>query len=229
MEVSPKWLPVIDAESCTGCGRCLEACDHGCLGMVWEFATLLRPGDCGGEGRCVKACREDLIRMDWVRADHAGWAGRFEQRPAPALELEEPARALLAAMLTSVRHSRDTPLYFGIDARGIVAAALDKTSFPSACEDQRRALVAMDRIVGEALGCGSAPRARGPETSPLVAWLGRVHRCMVAVHPLATDILSSRVEGETSREIALRLDLGLRLTERIGADMRAAWAAEVAP
>lgn len=229
MGISRRWLPVIDAESCTGCGRCLEACEHGCLGMVWEFATLLRPSDCGGEGQCVEVCREGLIRMDWVSARGAEQVGRGQECSAPTLDQEETARALLVAMLTRVRHSRDTPLYFGIDAPGIVAAALDKTSLPSALEDPRPVLAAMDRIVGEALGCGRAARERPRGPARLEVWLRRVHRCMVGVHPLAADILSSRVEGETNREIALGLDLGLRLTERIGTDMRAAWVAEVAP
>ncbi len=88
VEVAPrKWLPVIDTDSCTGCGRCIAACDHACLVMVWEFATLERPHDCGSEGLCVQACREELIRMAWgsARGDHQ--VGLWEERE----EREEPS------------------------------------------------------------------------------------------------------------------------------------------
>ncbi len=166
-------------------------------------------------------------------------------RPRAASPLEESARALLVEMLASVRHSRDTPLYFGIDAPRIVAAALEKTAagLPANAlplEDPGCVLVAIDRIASGALACRDVlvegvrepltAHTSGAAQAPalLVAWLGRAHRCMVGVHPLAADILGLRVEGETSREIAERLDLGLRLTERITADMRTAWAAGAA-
>jgi NAD-dependent dihydropyrimidine dehydrogenase PreA subunit len=61
-----KWLPVIDTDNCIGCERCVAACEHGCLEMVWSFSTLTRPHDCGGEGHCVEACPEQIIRMAWV-------------------------------------------------------------------------------------------------------------------------------------------------------------------
>ncbi len=61
-----KWLPVIDRDYCNGCNACVEACDHHCLGLVWDFATLLRADACGSEGTCIAACPEGLIRMEWV-------------------------------------------------------------------------------------------------------------------------------------------------------------------
>lgn len=56
-------LPSIEADYCTGCNRCVEVCEHGCLALVWDFATLVRPADCNGEGRCMEACPEHLIQM----------------------------------------------------------------------------------------------------------------------------------------------------------------------
>lgn len=66
MKAAYKWIPVIDQEWCSGCVRCVKACDHGCLEMVWSFATLTRPADCGSEGTCVAVCPQDAIHMEWV-------------------------------------------------------------------------------------------------------------------------------------------------------------------
>jgi NAD-dependent dihydropyrimidine dehydrogenase PreA subunit len=57
---------VIDRDQCLGCERCVAACDHGCLEMIWSFATLTNPRTCTGEGRCTEACPQQIIRMAWV-------------------------------------------------------------------------------------------------------------------------------------------------------------------
>jgi hypothetical protein len=46
---------------------------------------------------------------------------------------------------------------------------------------------------------------------------------MGSVHPLALDVLGLLIEGESIREVAERLDLGLRLTRRIVRDASATW------
>lgn len=56
-------LPVIDRGLCTGCGLCLAACPHGCLGFSWSLAELQDPGRCTGEALCVDACPSRLIEM----------------------------------------------------------------------------------------------------------------------------------------------------------------------
>ncbi len=61
-----KWLPVINQNYCTGCGECVKACEHNCIEMVWDFATLQRAADCGSNGNCKNACPENGIQMDWV-------------------------------------------------------------------------------------------------------------------------------------------------------------------
>ena len=227
-----RWLPVVDTDSCSGCGLCLQACEHGCFELVWDFATLVRPEDCEGEGRCADDCREDVIRMGWVSQPSgrpAGAPGEHCPPLAPSSPPEDPARSLLAEMLTRVRHSRDTPLDCRIDAPGITAAALEGFADGPRLEDPHRLLASVDRIAREALECRDVPDLPSGVGEGLSSWLERAHRRMSAVHPLAPDILSWRVEGETSREIAGRLGLGLRLTERITADMRAAWTAAAEP
>ena len=81
-----KWLPVIDRDYCTGCGLCMEACDHCCLGLVWDFATLLRPEACGSEGQCVPVCKEKLIHMEWVAATGDQHVGRWKTNGTPRAE-----------------------------------------------------------------------------------------------------------------------------------------------
>lgn len=62
-----KWLPVIRAELCTGCGRCVEACGPRSLAIVDQVAVLLHPETCGSEEHCIAPCPEAAIRMEWVR------------------------------------------------------------------------------------------------------------------------------------------------------------------
>jgi NAD-dependent dihydropyrimidine dehydrogenase PreA subunit len=60
-----KWLPRV-SDDCTGCGQCVDVCDHGCLRLEWSFATLHRPADCGSEATCADVCPEKAIEMVWV-------------------------------------------------------------------------------------------------------------------------------------------------------------------
>jgi NAD-dependent dihydropyrimidine dehydrogenase PreA subunit len=61
-----KWVPVIEAERCTGCGLCLEFCRHEALTLRDNVVTLARPDACGSEEHCLHPCPEDALRMDWV-------------------------------------------------------------------------------------------------------------------------------------------------------------------
>jgi len=79
-----KWLPIIDTDSCTGCRRCVNTCEHGCLGMEWDFAVLQQPHRCDSEGACMEACPHDVIRMGWVTMQGPGQMGRWRSPTAPA-------------------------------------------------------------------------------------------------------------------------------------------------
>lgn len=61
-----KWLPVI-SDYCIGCGRCVKACPHECLGLTWDFAKLVNPVDCVSGGDCVEVCEHDGIEMQWLK------------------------------------------------------------------------------------------------------------------------------------------------------------------
>lgn len=161
--------------------------------------------------------------------------------------LEERSRSLLIEMLVCVRHTQDTPLYFGIDGQRVAGRALSLVEAgQELCDcgllDAPRVVATIERLARVALGApalvpvapvtrvarGGLPSVRArPEPLPLQSllaeWLEQTHQRMRAVHPLALDLLGLRVRGEGDREIATQLDFGLRLTRRITADMRSAW------
>jgi hypothetical protein len=60
----------------------------------------------------------------------------------------------------------------------------------------------------------------------LAAWLERTCAVVRGVDPQALEILTLRLEGYGVREAAQRLGLGLRLVQRVVADLRNAWSKE---
>jgi hypothetical protein len=70
---------------------------------------------------------------------------------------------------------------------------------------------------------GQSDRHDGVDVIPLAQWLEQAYRTMRAVDTRAIEIVRLRVEGYTHREIAQRLDLGLRMVLRMMADVRQAW------
>ncbi len=54
----------IDAEKCSGCGKCARACHEGAIGMVNGRAVLLREDYCDGLGNCLPACPEGAITFE---------------------------------------------------------------------------------------------------------------------------------------------------------------------
>ena len=74
MELTHKWMPIIDAEKCTGCQLCVDACGPKCLVMVGGLAALTLPEACGSEEHCIGLCADDAIHMAWL--PWTGDAGR---------------------------------------------------------------------------------------------------------------------------------------------------------
>ena len=61
-----KWMPIILADRCTGCGLCVDACGHKSLVMVDGIAVLTFPDTCGSEEHCISACCDEAIQMAWL-------------------------------------------------------------------------------------------------------------------------------------------------------------------
>lgn len=73
-----KWLPIIDGNLCTGCGRCLEVCGSRALQLINGGVVLARALNCTSDDQCVSVCEEDALRMDWI--DLAGDKNRGRWR-----------------------------------------------------------------------------------------------------------------------------------------------------
>ena len=54
-------IPEVDADLCTGCGRCAEVCQFHAI-VVLGGQTLVFPELCHGCGSCAMVCPEDAIR-----------------------------------------------------------------------------------------------------------------------------------------------------------------------
>lgn len=76
-----KWLPVIDADKCTGCNLCVEACGPRCLEIIEGIAALPRPDQCGSEEHCIAACHDDAIHMQWVPFAGNESVGSWRSKP----------------------------------------------------------------------------------------------------------------------------------------------------
>lgn len=59
--------PIIDPNTCIGCGSCIAACPempgHKVIGLVRRKAELVSPTDCIGHGACKTACPVDAITL----------------------------------------------------------------------------------------------------------------------------------------------------------------------
>jgi 2-oxoisovalerate ferredoxin oxidoreductase alpha subunit len=143
VEVRPR--PVLRTELCKGCGRCIEACVHGCLvagtqihpqsGLVPVTLTL---DACNGCGLCIEACPEPY---GLTEGDAAGRAlpPTPVRPPVTAVDVPDvkvplpPGRTLLVkgahasaigALLAGCRHFFGYPITPSTDGAELMASLL---------------------------------------------------------------------------------------------------------
>lgn len=56
--------PVVDAEECTGCGLCIDVCEHECLDLVDDIASMVNAEACIGCGDCAEECPVEAVAME---------------------------------------------------------------------------------------------------------------------------------------------------------------------
>jgi len=78
-----KWMPILVADRCTGCGLCVDACGPKSLAMVDGIAVLTLPGTCGSEEHCIAACRDEAIQMAWLPLSGDRTVGRCSNGAEP--------------------------------------------------------------------------------------------------------------------------------------------------
>jgi NAD-dependent dihydropyrimidine dehydrogenase PreA subunit len=69
-------LPTVDADRCTGCGRCVAACEPRVLSLEtrpdWRKSAVLHgAGDCTGCSLCAWRCPFGAIEMQRPASDPA--------------------------------------------------------------------------------------------------------------------------------------------------------------
>lgn len=53
----------LDAEACSGCGRCVEVCPHGVFAVASQKAALLDADRCMECGACMRNCERGAIEV----------------------------------------------------------------------------------------------------------------------------------------------------------------------
>ena len=149
--------------------------------------------------------------------------------------LRAQARLLLAQMLGQISHYRDTPLSFDLDNGAIAAESWQRFTaeiMASGCEAppewQTLALVMNDMLIhllDEAAGdlaVSSQAEMRAADADA-ARWVARLQKAARGADAQGAQILQQLNEGFPCRDVARRLDLGLRFTRRIAAETAKRW------
>lgn len=59
------WLPIIDADTCTGCGDCIEVCPTEALALQDGVAVVARPDACNYSAYCEPICPVYAIELPY--------------------------------------------------------------------------------------------------------------------------------------------------------------------
>ncbi|WP_045222534.1 DUF362 domain-containing protein [Desulfonatronum thioautotrophicum] len=77
--------PLLHAQSCTGCGACVEVCASKALRIAPQGMIELNPELCVGCGACLHACREKCLVVDW-QTDVATFVERMMEYAAAVVQ-----------------------------------------------------------------------------------------------------------------------------------------------
>src|ERR1039457_5470864 len=83
MTPTHKWMPVVDADKCSGCELCVNACGPKCLEMQLGLAVLTVPEASGSEEHCIGLCADDAIHMAWLPWIGNASRGKWRSLPQP--------------------------------------------------------------------------------------------------------------------------------------------------
>jgi pyruvate/2-oxoacid:ferredoxin oxidoreductase alpha subunit/NAD-dependent dihydropyrimidine dehydrogenase PreA subunit len=133
--------PVLVGQHCKGCGRCIEACAHGCIeeGTAIDPATGLVPvvlhlEKCTGCGLCFDACPEPYGLLPEGHAPAAadrpaGAETRDELRPLPPglpLVVKGTYASAIGALLAGCRHFFGYPITPSTEGAELMARLLPR-------------------------------------------------------------------------------------------------------
>lgn len=60
-----RWFPIIDEETCTGCGDCVVVCPTGALALQDDLAVVAEAEACNYCGYCEPVCPVGAIALPY--------------------------------------------------------------------------------------------------------------------------------------------------------------------
>lgn len=96
--MSKRKIVKIDADKCTGCGKCISQCAEGAIKIIDGKARLISDSYCDGLGACLGSCPFNAISIEEREAksfDHQGCPGtkamQFEDKEGVVSSADQPS------------------------------------------------------------------------------------------------------------------------------------------
>lgn len=126
--------PRIDAEICSGCGRCVEVCNFDAP-QIADGVSVIDEDKCASCGQCVSSCPENAISFCWEE-DIVPFTERISEYAFGAVSGKETKTAYISFLINITPHCdcaswSDAPVVPDI---GILAST-DPVAIDTACRD----------------------------------------------------------------------------------------------